>query len=1290
MNAEDDIIKAVADFMKGKIGYPDMEVAELLIKGEVPPYMFKSAKLSATYGEFEDEYSTIASSLSRYSLEHCLAILGSMFTLPELQSNAYRLEVFVHLAFLNAKGEELPTQAQMANCFNQLDRGTCGRQEDPAEDVFLSKVTTKFDNYRLFEGSAESNSFHTQLFLSILEDMPANDFHGSLKETVTSVLKLSDEIAERTGIPVYCVGNTTPESSIKRFPEHLWPELRKRVTFTFDEIKRMGINSNSLEPFLIEPDGAENLRACRPGDSPLDFKPIYRTSNGLVVFQPSLIGTAIRYFLITSFIAANLEEDLHKALVNAYAAHFANEGLFLRLLAPPLDFQRCSGFYASNVIKEIDRGRYLHLLFFVDGFKGFENGGFIGMNQIEEISEYAKKSIDHAQKICSVREGFREGLTLAVSCGWGRNIALGFDENSAGWRATMISARDVMTLNHTPSFQSLDTLRVLDAEDALSSFNIELMNVNGFLNLFAWINDNDGHIFPHEKMSRDLPDGRGFFSIPSNCNLKLRHAAYVAADIRTLPRPDGSIAKLRRMHGTPRFGTKELSPFYVDIAAIKDRMFRSVYIGKRGIYWIEAKTPIEFDNKTRYQLADMIMVWGELVFQYFDGREHTNDNIRVSCCFHFLGQEMLHVNDIKPSDEEISMLVEQGHRDSSGTIVFNVKKAFFSASQRPDNLAERAVVKGIVESCFEALAETPSIDQVNSTVNAVVKTDTARHFHVFSGTLPHDFIREDLPEKTQIIERIDDANTRLGLGWLCRNPSEGGDIEGLKECREYLAKLLDALIEKYKTDIAQFNRQALVKQLIRNHEIALYETNRWNRTYVSVMALSDDKTLANDNALQDIRHYNAASMFSRIAIEAAICECPLDGGLKPGNYDISRLLSSASMIYHIGLYPAAMNTGMMEHVIKISLAGEVMVNQDFSDEIVQPYGEFIQTKLLKDAAQKYPENYVMRGNITTESEPEEEPSNFDLQSFKQTWYGEYGFRLENLQTFIDGIYALLEKNRKALLQIKKSELIASLCNEIDISPETAAACIEAFSYIPRDKWNASPEGYMKSAWYPWRFRRQLSLISRPIVQLENTDDSDYLIAPAMIIHFITKFVSDAGQGALDSRMFRKGGPMCKWIGKVNKAQGEEFNKKVADKFQSAGWSAKANLLAKRILRKKNSEFGDVDVLAWDRVEKRVLVIECKNLLFDKTPGEIAGRLANFRGVTKDDGERDDLKKHLDRYEYIKINIEHLSKFVGFDVEHIEGVLMFSKPTPVQFSKIAEEFSITLCTFDKIEKMFRKN
>lgn len=206
-----------------------MSMGKLSIEGDIHPDDLKLPPMSRTYSDFLKEYPIVQKVMVKYSLEHCLKFLGAMLTLPEFQSNAYRLEVLVHMACLCAKGKLRPTAGHAAAWFNNLDNGTCGRREDPAEDVFISIVSYKSANYRIFEGTAEGNNFYTQLFLNILADMPEKGLYAELKASVESLLKLSDALAERSDLYPYVVGNTSPVGRIGKPDGRVWSELGKRV-----------------------------------------------------------------------------------------------------------------------------------------------------------------------------------------------------------------------------------------------------------------------------------------------------------------------------------------------------------------------------------------------------------------------------------------------------------------------------------------------------------------------------------------------------------------------------------------------------------------------------------------------------------------------------------------------------------------------------------------------------------------------------------------------------------------------------------------------------------------------------------------------------------------------------------------------------------------------------------------------------------------------------------------------------------------------------------------------------
>jgi hypothetical protein len=103
-----------------------------------------------------------------------------------------------------------------------------------------------------------------------------------------------------------------------------------------------------------------------------------------------------------------------------------------------------------------------------------------------------------------------------------------------------------------------------------------------------------------------------------------------------------------------------------------------------------------------------------------------------------------------------------------------------------------------------------------------------------------------------------------------------------------------------------------------------------------------------------------------------------------------------------------------------------------------------------------------------------------------------------------------------------------------------------------------------------------------------------------------------------------------------------------------------------ILGKTYRASGDIDVLAWKN--GRVLLIECKDLLFAKTPGEMAEQLSDFRGELKPDGKPDDLLRHLRRIDLISNNLPQLANHLRLpEGLTVEGHLVFKNPVPMQFA-----------------------
>src|SRR5262249_53423666 len=112
--------------------------------------------------------------------------------------------------------------------------------------------------------------------------------------------------------------------------------------------------------------------------------------------------------------------------------------------------------------------------------------------------------------------------------------------------------------------------------------------------------------------------------------------------------------------------------------------------------------------------------------------------------------------------------------------------------------------------------------------------------------------------------------------------------------------------------------------------------------------------------------------------------------------------------------------------------------------------------------------------------------------------------------------------------------------------------------------------------------------------------------------------------------------------------------------------------------------GDIDVLAWHSDSDRVLLLECKDLHFRKSMGEMAEQVQDYRGEVRD-GQRDDMRKHIDRTEALRTNAEAVGKYIGCRGSiPIESWIVFRHPVPVLLSWREPSASVRVTTFAELK------
>jgi hypothetical protein len=1232
---------------------------------------------SPDFASLFEAHAGLVSSLEDFDVATTAPYVAGLLTCPEWQASTFRLEMLQQFVVAVARGRRKPKPVNLKSWLTELGDGIAGRMEDPVEDVFVSRVILPDRDCMVFEGVYEASAFYLQRFMNLLQKMPLAEPFAGMRRAADSLLRLSHAAALRAGVQAHMVGETMPLQTVpNRLLRHL-DDLKKRVMFPDEELASLGISIDDLDAFIFDPRTANEIQNEWLGHSTLERFPLLRIGDQICLAVPSAVSIAIRRMVIEFAVSTGQAETLYGAYAREVRDSFTGMGLMGGSPVPPLPFRKQGGFYFADVARMIDEGRFLHFCFVVDEFATYPDTGMAGAypNPVS-LSELIDKNITASYQSYSAKPGFRGGISVIVVCPWGRPVSFGFNGvEDRRWRVEMISAADLDSVSWIPEFSPELFWRILDSRDRLQEMNCEIMNMNGLLNLYAWSESMDGHLIPHGQIPDDHDSDVPFnILIPQDGLLAVRQAGAQSWNPHHARTWDGRNVRVRRETPKSFFKKDHALPLYVSMDDLDAGELLAVFETERRGWWTKVETPNSQDRDFHYRLWHLTIVWIARAAPVLEQALGSLPPGPIAWICRFEDRKTSDAPEHVPTRSEARALLET--QLEGNVIKVTAKDDFLASFCNAANIGESLLVEALIGGALRLSGEEQT-ERVESLAEQIIPDEWARDMHFFQARRFRDFVQESMPRHPILIERMDDTYSKLGLGWRKRNRSEGPRIHGVEDCCAYLNRVIDGIWEETRAELQNLNRHRLLIQLVANHESIIRDTEQWQRTARAILSLQDHSEQATRASVERISEFNGGSLSTRILIEIALCECPEEGGTEAGTIDIARLMTKAMQMHYFGGWSEAIRYGSKKAEIRITPFGDIHTEAEFDDRIATPYGRALGAKKFQLGARGYEEHFK-QPKIVTETE-----SGFGLE-FWRAWTEAFGFAIDELRVFMDN----LENEGIRLRQFAFVASFEDLCRLESVGKleeETIKRIVETFTLRPRPTWASAPEGFSDRDWYPWRFRRRLSVVSRPILQINSSGAHRYLVAPGIVRDGAIKVLEYCHRGGYDAKDFANG-RMRSWIGAAENKRGHEFNITVSERLKELGWQTKPNVKLTEILNEKlNKDYGDIDVLAWRG--GRVLAIECKDLELAMTTGEIARQLSDFRGETGAAGKPDRLKRHLARAEILKSRAESVRRYTRMtDTSDIQACLMFSDIVPMNFSEIAGRKDVTLAVLDDAENL----
>ncbi len=1209
------------------------------------------------------ELSQLTNELSEFNALQVISAAAMLASLADNHTLIYRIDTLIFLAASHCAGIQVPSTGDLHRWLNvQIPRSEVARFEDPPEDFAIGLVRTEDGDRLLFNGYLGGPDAYLQDVLDTLAAGPPPV--ARVRSNAHLALLISDQLVRRRGYDRFTAGSITPDLvAIPESNEELW-RLVSTQTFTSEDLRSMAEGDVGLDPFTFTLDelrhssleeqvvGAREKFLLRLGDALLVLFPTAITE-AVIAHTLKQVGelNAIRGF------GSALNKRQAKRVFEGAVKHCGEENLVRR--QDDLDrLPRVPGI--SDIAFHLDENKYLHLVIVHDDMRLVLSAG-VGQTWTPATS--LGTYLEQVAAALFERQGCAGVLTLVVVAGIGRAYRLAIPNTmQSRWMIQVWSLFDYESLRWLEPHWETMLWKLSQQKRTLSYRGIEFIAPDDATLYGQWMDDNY-RLIPEEA----IDSAPALVLVGSNRVFTIREKVRRHLDTHSEYRPDrkrwvevcrvNPFSYFKEDEGRLRYGSPELAAMGILAGGV---------ITNRRTWWIDCD-PSRYPTADRtylFKIWETAQIWLERVAPMVEeGMANLPEGNLII---------QLDVSEIAAIvDWQMSAILSAPsvsaypvHANDIGFTVL-IPAAFVSLGYSPVNIAEVLLAKAFISGAAHMAGLETSDDRIADFLHRLNISPDERHMHTFVATDHRDHLREFAGDDVKLALDADVyfAGAEIAYEAGLTAPST---LTDRKECVLALNRLVDSYWHRCRERLVQINRLSIVLKCLRNNEAILAEQDNWRRTRRAVAAMHRDQAEVLRASHKVREEMDRTQISHRVMIEMAICTSPDGTGREATQEDVDYVGAQILQLIATAQESDAIRAEAIPSWIRVSLAGDVRLASDFSD-LMRPY-LFSHFELTHRRDIIAYERHFQEPKQGTKTEEEA----FG-QEFVDAFRDEYTISPIRLADVATVLAEDASKQRKNVV-LRTRESLSALLLQQGFTKSECEGLLRHFVLPSRPDWTQVTAPFRQKEWFPWRYRRQLSLMGRPLVAL---NDRELVYAPAFCEDSFRHVVMEAYSGAFDTEYFRSR-PMKRYIGHVNAKRGLDFNKEVAEVFRMSGWWANTEVQMTQLCCPENEASGDIDVIA---VKDGVAYLcECKDLSFARTITEVVEQLGRFRGE-----HRDELWKHVRRVEWARKNSAEVERVLGKKLTNIRSLLVTSKIVPMQF---ATGFSAEVISVESLEQQLR--
>lgn len=1211
---------------------------------------------------------SIQRSMQKYDRVDMVSIAAGLLTCPNLLGNTIRLEFLVHSAALYAHGSRRPTRTYFHSVLND-ELSSVRDLEDPPEDVFISSVFLQYGEFRLFNGLYEGSDYHVQNVLNILESPNLPRPLGLILEDVSVLLTISEAVASRCGSDRYVSKSSSCKGNIRIPSLDRARSFAQRVIFSEQDFFNLGLSLEKIAEFVISDREIAQLEGQNAGYTLLNRKPIVQIGDRYIVALPGSISVAIKYHvlsqcsrigLLTEFQGAldNLQmRQMDSEILNEYKESFRSINLEIPIAA---EIPRCKCLLLSN-----DQGRYLLAVLIHDDLQLVLEEGldtFVDINGTPQAA--MNEFIENLILQCEERQGFRSGSVLIFFGGMGRGYMWPGSKIGSNWIETVASMADMLLLKDSKNNAVEDYLLCMHQQEWVRQCGVTIFNINGDFNYYQFWKENNYYCIPLE-----MPTSEGsLFNLATDFILQFRKDLRLQLYRHSVKDFRGKLRTVSRFSNNPLFKGQYQQPIYICLEDVSRGNFNVVIESDSMVVWLALSGfPKGIPESDVFDWWEgFVNIFSEMI-EYIGERAVIGavDPIQMDLNFSrvvALDQDGLGATSSKSIECRIN-------KNSYAELI--LEENFLANFNQPENTGERLVAQAMLQCACELFGQ-QGLDISPYTQDAIDRAlgdPSVRLVHIFKAINAIDYLEYTKSKSPVLCERQYIEFHKIRVASIAGLKAK--KIEAKIEAKIFLNSLVDIIWSELKEELKKYNKNILLIALGDCLNDLEQDRLRWRRTAKAMSVIHAKHGDVVELAGNRESFRSLSSIGFRGLVEMAACESCNSGGLAVTKHDLNNLLALSSILISTASDSDAVHGDLVEPEIDISENGLYFFGSDVTEQVLLPYFRGYFDREFSTAILEYGDLYELDDGI----QDGDSSTALELE-FVEVFKAEYGLSPDDYFQLTSTLLEVICSGNGLHLFSTRDALKTNLIESGPVSGEVVEFFLSMGVLGFREKWDDIPEGSETRDVMPWKFKRKLSCLVRPIIDVGG---GDLYCSAFLVRQSAGYFLSRVYNGDFNAEFYQSSA-MKSYVGDRLRIKGADFTQCVYEHFASSGWTVRKEVEMSSL--GAPSEFGDIDVLLVSS-ERKVIVLECKNLQMAKTISEIADICNRFKGE-----EKDEMSKHLRRVEWVERNLIAVSK--ALNSEELRGVdhaLVTSTEMPIKYQRTLPIRPSKIVSFKNIESIF---